>query len=77
MLEEDIKTGGGGIPVGKEEFGAGLDGLEGRKGRGPGPQVRIIRCSDGTSCTMSKEVRHSRGRVFFLPHLTTSLTFVN
>lgn len=39
MLEEDLRTGGSGIPVGEEEHGAGLDGLEGRRSKGPGPHV--------------------------------------
>lgn len=33
VLEEDLKIGGGGLPVGQEGIGAGLDGLEGRRGK--------------------------------------------
>lgn len=41
MLEEDLRTGGGGIPVGEEDHGAGLDGLDGRRGKGPGPGPHV------------------------------------
>lgn len=46
VLEEDLKTGGGGIPVGEEEHGAGLDGLEGRRGKGPGLHVSLMEWCD-------------------------------
>ena len=45
VLEEDLKTGGGGIPIGQEGAGAGLDGLEGKRGKGPGPYVSEVRGS--------------------------------
>ena len=44
VLEEDLKTGGGGIPIGQEGAGAGLDGLEGKRGKGPGPYVSTVGC---------------------------------
>lgn len=43
VLEEDVKAGGGGIAIGQEGIGAGLDGLEGKKTKGAagGPNVRL------------------------------------
>lgn len=36
VLEEDLKRGGAGIPIGQEGIGAGLDGLkDGRRPKGP------------------------------------------
>lgn len=35
VLEEDLKSGGRGIPIGQEGAGAGLDGLDGRRPKGP------------------------------------------
>lgn len=41
VLEEDLKSGGRGIPIGQEGAGAGLDGLDGRRPKGP--YVRAVR----------------------------------
>lgn len=40
VLEEDLKSGGRGITIGQEGAGAGLDGLEGRRPKGPYVSVR-------------------------------------
>lgn len=42
VLEEDLQMGGGGIPMGQEGAGAGLDGLEGKRGKGAGPYVSAV-----------------------------------
>lgn len=39
MLEEDLKFGGRGIPIGQEGAGAGLDGLKDGKRPSKGPYV--------------------------------------
>lgn len=59
VLEEDLKLGGAGIPIGQEGAGAGLDGLkEGRRPKGPYVRGSLasVCCSGGCFVLLRQEM---------------------